>query len=63
MKSGLIYAAIAGLLSSCVIGRLDSDHLRVIPLSEVGRMDVTPWHPEPETLNEVIDRVNGRTRK
>lgn len=27
------------VLSGCVIGRLDSDHLRVIPISELHRMD------------------------
>lgn len=27
------------LLTGCTIGRLDNDHLRVIPLSEVHRMD------------------------
>ena len=27
------------LLTGCVIGRLDSDHLRIIPITEVHRMD------------------------
>jgi hypothetical protein len=40
-------AAIA--LSGCVIGRLDSDRLRIIPITEVHRMDdkgfpVNIWH-------------------
>jgi hypothetical protein len=43
--AGYLFAAlgliclVGWLLSGCVIGRLDSDHLRVIPLSEVHRMD------------------------
>ena len=58
-KTRVFGIALSGLLlSSCVIGRLDSDQLRLIPLSEVHRMDVTPWHPHPATLNEVIDRTN-----
>jgi hypothetical protein len=35
-----IIAIIYGLtMTGCVIGRLDSDHLRVIPITEVHRMD------------------------
>jgi hypothetical protein len=61
--AGMITGAIVAIalwisLTSCIIGRLDSDNLRIIPLSEVHRMDVTPWHPQPATLNEIIERDN-----
>lgn len=59
MKASRILSILgAFMLSGCVIGRLDTDKLRIIPLSEVGRMDVTPWHPHSATLNEIIDRTN-----
>jgi hypothetical protein len=65
--SRILTAIILLALTGCVIGRLDSDRLRVIPLSEVHRMDVKPWpfttNKEPATMNQIIDRVNRREAK
>src|ERR1051326_7011853 len=46
------------MLLGCIIGRKDSDNLRIIPFTEWKDMDVTPWHLHPEILNEAIDRAN-----